>query len=323
MDSIKQLLNTIVENGKVKHNILGTGCYGIVWDFGEDVYKLSNEISYQTATQNMAKINELNSKGVNIPKFKAIDCFYATTNSVVANIKSFANNIDKQDFAKVVSDFASGFGDNLGKYEFVGSRQTKIVGDDCFADAKRNVIIEVNHLSKTLPKLWPNLQKTLNCQLENNLDYFNKIPAEHYVKFIQDAFLIQKNNLVIDNINGSNFIYNRKTGFNFIDVGGMTNIKLEGAGLFECTVENVCNMISANYNSNREIVNKQFALLEKLNISLRKACENPEIYAKYKEYISKPNLLIELNNKVCSAYVENQDSQSTEAISEVLGLANF
>lgn len=298
------------QNSNSECKVLGTGSYSVVWDFGNDAYKLTNEQSYEDAVKMLNSVNKLAKVGINVPNIRGIDTYRTTTNSLVTNLKHFVRNYQGKEYYKNLKTFAQGFKENVGKYGFLGIRQEKILGSNPFAESRKTTINSVNSTVNYIPDISSDTLHELNEQLSQNLDYFNSICSEHYLKFILDAAAIQKDELVIDNKLTSNFIYNPSRGFYFIDLDGLKNSKLQGCKhIFEPTIDNICECVFADTNKiSKQVAKKQLELCIKLKKVLDEARLDKFVDSQYQKYYSGETLLKKMFNKAINI-IDEKDAQ--------------
>lgn len=294
MENIYELITNIKPQ-----NIIGEGTYSLVLDTSPGkVQKITSEYNSATVGQIKDKTNRLVHEGVNVPKIDSVDVFKVETGSVIQNLKSILRYSESNKLTDILQEYAKGFTNNDGKYEIVCLNQDKVEGTNCFVTSNNTYINLVNKRIQNVRKLTSELRIRLETELNKNLDYFCSIPKEHYKKFLVDAKAVLKENLNIDNVLKTNFMYNSEKGFYFIDLGGLEDTFIKGeSNLFNFTINNVCEMVFANTPClSPEIVKKQLDLCEKLKEAVDDVIKDDYIKEQFEEYNSEENLFKQLIN---------------------------
>lgn len=225
MEKIRAILKNIVNqydrsltDPTVKpYKIIGAGNYAVVFDYGNAVLKLSTEGECFEVINNAQIINYLAKLGVNAPETYLVE---------IVDVGTDADNIldvlyrtiekDEQDFSTI--------------RKIVDGKVVFSYGDDFIYCIFQEKVEGINIFKQ-------------DWSLEEYLEYYNSIPVEHYEKFILDAHKILKEDLIIDNINKSNFIYNKDKGFYFIDLGNLegfyNDVFNEVDSPYACTINNI------------------------------------------------------------------------------------
>lgn len=298
MKNLKELFMHMVtrQNTRKECKLLGQGSYSMVWDIGGDAYKLTNELSYDGAIDMQARSNKLARAGVNVAKVYEVDKFVTTTNSVIMNLKSFYNHNELRDYYRILKDFSKNFGENEGKYVYVGIKQQKIDGRQCFKEEYYRNIRVLNQSTAYGNTITRELYSNVATELTHNLDFFGDIPADQYAKFISDGAKLMQEGLTIDNYLQTNFLYDPNKGFYYIDVAGLQTLK-PVENIFDSTVENVCSMCYINLDDyDEDFAKKQLDLCIVLSEGIKEVLTDENIQKQFNEYISKENSLKNMFN---------------------------
>lgn len=225
--------------------VIGKGYFGVVFDFGNAVFKVTREGNYEDISNSYYSINYLAEQGVNCPQNYRVQEYSINMEparfigKLHESINSVNSGGDPEQFYKDLANIEQhNKQDKQGK--LIGIFQEKIKGISPFT-----------HFKNT----------------SNYVDYLLQVPEEHLYKFILDANKLIQNNINIDNCNKSNFIYNKNNGFYFIDLAGQEyGVKCP----FQCTVGNCLDSISEVYCINAEIAQKSLDVLFRLYEVIKK-----------------------------------------------------
>ena len=270
MEKIKKILNNIVKQydlscidpSQKPYGIIGAGNFAVVFDFGNAVMKLSNEGVYEEIKNNAQIINYLKEQGVNTPEtylIEKVDIDTLSENILDVLYKTVQD--DEQD-CKTIRKIVEG--------EIIFSKEKDTMF--CIFQEKIDGI---------------NIFKQVGS-LNEILELYNQIPQKHYEKFILDANNIIKQGIVIDNINMSNFLYNKEKGFYFIDLGNLGKFILQDINNvktpYDCTIENVLDVFPNLYNvRNQEVAKNSLDLFAKMYDTLKSVYINNTNDEKFKE----------------------------------------
>lgn len=306
MNNIYELISSINDSTP----IIGEGTYSLVFGVGNNkVNKITSEYNGASVDKITSKTNKLYNAGVNVPQINSVYVFKAETGAVIQNIKSILRNSGEQKY-EVLADYAKGFTNNQGKYEIVCMQQDKIEGTNCFVDTNNIFINLVNKRVQNTSNLTSELKRRLEAELNKNLDYFCAIPTGHYTKFFNDGKAVLKENLNIDNILKTNFMYNSTKGFYYIDLGGLEDTNILGEqNLFNFTVENICQMVYANTPClSVNVAEKQLELCVKLKEAINNASKDNFIQKQYAEYSSGDNVFNKLQANALNILTKDNET---------------
>ena len=319
MDTLHDLFNYMVsrQNSAKECKLLGEGSYSLVWDFGEDAYKLTNELSSNNAFYMQEINNKLQKLGVKVPKINQIDVFKCNSSQVISNLKSFCHNLQGKQYYKTLNDFSKGFDTNKGNYNFLGIRQQKINGVCCFCNEYKKQIALVNKITtfNDNSNLHPSLIKLLEDELQSNLQFFNSISTQNYINFIKDGASILKAGLYVDNTLQSNFMY-APDGFYFIDLDGLKNSEISADNnVFDFTINNICAMVySKNTAYSKDLAKQQLMLAEKLIDATNQCLQDEYISQMFTDYKQTDNNLKKLINTALQVADEKTAKQYVEKL---------
>ena len=237
----------------------GMGNFSVVFSMYDFVYKISKEQNIQEAGISAGVINRLAEQGINVPYTYGITT--STENfDVVKKIKESVRDSEKiEKFRAALQEIVDTYDSRNGDPTQVCSiMQERVFGERIFKNSRflyqRLKCVEPKHIVNAI-KLQDNLPQELEitdyiikqtqAEIMEKAQEFYKIPGEHLEKFIYDGLILAKNKIMVDNINKSNFLYSKKSGFYFIDLDGLTSenasrfqVKNKASKPMDYTVEN-------------------------------------------------------------------------------------
>lgn len=310
MVNVKDYLQMVVKNyyqglkgaTALDFKVIGMGNFSVVFSMGDAVYKISTEQSFIDASVSIANINKLADSGVNVPKTYTITTSTENPKCVRELQEIVRKSTSFNNFINLLQDFLKKYDvSDTNNIQVCSIMQQRIGGNRIFYSRERFYdrldLIKKEILQQAIKyKDNPPQQYKITLEIisqaqkvaEENLDRFVKIPVDKYAKFIYDGLVLAKNNIMVDNINKSNFKYVKGKGFYFIDLDGLSSDNNQRFAQQNASAKNPFNYTIGNVYSQVDI--------------------DPTLYTPSMS-LKALHLSAKISNALCSVYLDNLDDE--------------